>query len=70
MSNGYRLSDEDIDAMVRWLKTHHPENANKEYAASWLVSVKLTYRQTGWADPDKLEDFYQEYQKSEKPDQN
>jgi hypothetical protein len=59
--NGYRLSDKDVEAMIRWLKVHHLENANQDFAAAMLVDMKLTYRQTGWDDPDKLEDFYIEY---------
>jgi hypothetical protein len=58
---GYRLNDKDTDAMVRWLKQNHPENANREYAEAMLVEMKLAYRQIGWSDPDKLEDFYREY---------
>lgn len=58
---GYRLNDEDTEAMVRWLEQHHSENANREYAAAMLVAMKLAYRQIGWSDPDKLEDFYREY---------
>jgi hypothetical protein len=58
---GYRLNDKDTDAMVRWLKQNHPENANREYAEAMLVEMKLAYRQIGWSDPDKLEDFYSEY---------
>jgi hypothetical protein len=61
--NGYRLNDKDVDAMVRWLQTHHPENANKEYASAFLVAMKLSYRQVGWDDPDKLENFYSDYDK-------
>ncbi len=58
---GYRLNDEDTDAMVRWLKLNHPENANREYAESMLIAMKLAYREIGWSDPDALEGFYQEY---------
>ena len=58
---GYRVSDQDVKAMVRWLQVNHPENGNSEFAREMLVGLKLNYRQTGWADPDKLEDYYQEF---------
>ena len=63
--NGYRLNDKDIDMMVNWLKAHHPENANEKYAASFLVGMKLSYRSLGWSDPDKLEDYYIEFDSRE-----
>ena len=58
---GYRLNDDDVAGIVRWLQAHHPENANPYYAASFLIEMKLKYRTVGWADPDKVEDYYQEY---------
>jgi len=67
--SGYELSDKDIDGMVRWLQAQHPENANRDYAAGMLISMKLMYRKLGWDDPDKLEDFYLEYD-SRRADQN
>jgi|GEM_PF-4315987 len=60
---GYRLNDEDTAAIVHWLERNHPENANREYAESLLIAMKLAYRQIGWNDPDGLEGFYQEYSK-------
>ena len=67
--NGYRLNDKDTDFMVRWLETHHPENANRQYAEAMLIEMKLTYRQTGWDNPDKLENYYAEYNRKHS-DQN
>lgn len=58
---GYRLNDQDIETVVRWLKIHHPERATKEFATALLTELKLTYRRVGWEDPDKLEDFYSEF---------
>ncbi|HUD07263.1 MAG TPA: hypothetical protein VMR34_05230 [Candidatus Saccharimonadales bacterium] len=59
--NGYELNDKDTQAMVRWLKIFHPENANEAFAKAMLISMQLNYRQMGWDDPDKLEDHYREY---------
>lgn len=58
---GYRVNDEDARAMVRWLKLNHSENANLEFARELLINIKLSYRQTGWTNPDKLEDYYKDY---------
>jgi hypothetical protein len=58
---GYRLNDQDTKAMVHWLAQYHPENANRDYAEAMLIEMKLAYRQIGWSDPDKLEDFYREF---------
>lgn len=59
--SGFELTSEDIQAIVRWLEINHPENANEEYARAMILRMKQLYRQVGWADPDKLEDFYSEY---------
>jgi len=56
------LNDKDTDAMVRWLKQNHPENANREYAEanasgneSWLIGKSAGVTQIN------LKDFYREY---------
>lgn len=63
---GFEQTPEDIEAIIRWLKINHPENANDEYARTMILRMKQLYRQVGWTNPDKLEDFYSEY--SEIPD--
>lgn len=59
--SGYEINDRDVEAVVSWLKIFHPANANEEYARGMLIAMKLSYRQVGRDNPDKLEDFYFEY---------
>lgn len=61
LMSGFEPTPEDIQAIVRWLTITHPENANEEYARAMILRMKQLYRQVGWSDPDKLEDFYSEY---------
>ncbi len=59
--SGYEITDEDIEAIDRWLSVNHPENANQDYAKGMLVKMKSLYRQVGFDNPDHLEDLYRDY---------
>lgn len=60
--SGYELNEKDIDQVLEWLKDHKPEKANREYAISMLIELKQNYRQTGFDDPDLLEDLKKNYE--------
>ncbi len=34
--SGYKISERDIAAVIRYLKIHNPDNANQEYAIQVL----------------------------------
>jgi hypothetical protein len=65
MSN-YQISDEDIEAMLRYLKIFHPEQATKEYAEGWLQYWKSEFRKISLEDlsNETLEKLFDSYQKS------
>jgi hypothetical protein len=60
---GYRLNDEDVAKVVRWLEINHPGNADKDFAKDMLISMKLAYRELGLTDPDKLDGYYADFTK-------
>jgi hypothetical protein len=41
----YQISDEDIDATVRYFKIHQPEHATREFAEAFLQYWKAEYRE-------------------------
>jgi hypothetical protein len=41
----YQISDEDIEATVRYFKIHQPEHATREFAEAFLQYWKAEYRQ-------------------------
>jgi hypothetical protein len=41
----YHISDEDIDATVRYFKLFQPEYANREFAEAFLEYWKAEYRE-------------------------
>lgn len=57
------ISDEqakkDIEAMVRYLKIYHPENANENFAAMMLDEMQQTIRGLEQNNPEALEELYQ-----------
>lgn len=40
---GYEINDEDIEAVIRYLKIHDPKNADREYAIQYLESLRSFY---------------------------
>ena len=62
----YQISDEDIEAMLRYLKIFHPEQATKEYAEGWLRYWKSEFRKISLEDlsNETLEKLFDSYQKS------
>ena len=57
---GYKPTEEDIQAVVRWLKVNKPEDATPKYAKRILVELKLAYRELGSVDEELL---YKELEK-------
>lgn len=40
---GYEINEEDIEAVIRYLKIHDSKNADREYAIQYLESLKNYY---------------------------
>lgn len=62
----YQISNEDIDAVVRYLEIYHPENANREYAQRMLESTKSALHQIAINNPDDIEALYEQVEASDK----
>lgn len=62
----YEITDADIDAMLRYLKIYHPEQATREFAEGWLHYWKATYRDIALEnlDNDKLEELFKAFNQS------
>lgn len=54
----YHISEEDIDAVVRYLEIYHPENATREYAWQMLELAKAGLRRIAVNSPDDIEELY------------
>jgi hypothetical protein len=66
----YKITDEDIERTLKYLKIFHPEHANNEFAEGWLRYWKAKYRQISLdnLDNDSLEKSFEAYQKSIRQD--
>jgi hypothetical protein len=55
----YKISDEDVEAVVRYMKISHPENANPAYCRELLEYLKSGLYQIARTDPDNIEELYE-----------
>lgn len=60
----YVITEENIDAVVRYLEIFHPENANKDFALFMLESAKSAFHKIAIDNPDDIEALYEQVQKS------
>lgn len=60
----YRISEEDIDAVVRYMELFHPENANREYSLALLEHIKSGLHQVARNNPEDIEAMYAQYESS------
>ena len=61
----FQITDEDIDAVVRYLEIYHPENANSEYAQRMLESTKSALHQIAINNPDDIEALYEQLKRAD-----
>lgn len=40
MNEAYRTNEEDIQAIIRYLKIHDPENADRDYAVQLIETMQ------------------------------
>lgn len=64
----YKITDEDIEGMLRYLKLFHPEQATREFAEGWLRYWKAEYRKIAVEnlDSDAMEKLFAAYQESKR----
>jgi hypothetical protein len=64
--SGYKISDEDIDGVVRFMKIFHPENANRDYCRAMLEAVQsgviAGLRIIALTNADEIEALYEKYE--------
>ena len=61
----YEITDEQIEAMLRYLNNFHPENATSEFAENWLRfwKAKIRNMSLGNLDNDKMEEMFEAFTK-------
>ena len=64
----YQISDEDVDAVVRYMEMFHPENASREYCWALLEHIKSGLHQIARNNPEDIEAMYAQYEASLKDD--
>lgn len=64
---GYNLNEQDIDAVLRYMKLHDPEHASPERAVRFLVTWKKSLRERDIDSPleSDLDAFYKEFIKTD-----
>jgi hypothetical protein len=64
--SGYKISDEDVDGVVRYMQIYHPERADREYCRALLESFQSGLisglRQIALNKPDDIEELYEKYE--------
>ncbi len=66
MSEGYEITDEDIEKVVRYLKYHDPENATPEKAISMLEDLHSGFHGMAHKNPELLLKLQKELNKDKK----
>ena len=64
----FQITDEVIDAVMRYMKIFHPERANREYAKRMLESAKSALHKIAINNPDDIEALYEQVEASDKKD--
>lgn len=62
----YVITEDDVDAVVRYLEIFHPENATREFALFMLESTKSAIHKIAIDNPDDIEALYEQVVSSQK----
>ncbi|HSW99540.1 MAG TPA: hypothetical protein VLH38_00725 [Patescibacteria group bacterium] len=62
--SGYKITEKDVEGMLKYLKVFHPENANRDFAVEILLYMKAAYHRIALTDPDMLEELYEAFSDS------
>ena len=57
MATRYQISDEDIEAALRYCRLHISKDTTREDAKAWLENKLSEVQEMGESDPNKLEDL-------------
>lgn len=60
----YQITDEDVDAVVRYLEIYNPERASREYARAMLEYIKSGLHGVARNNPDDIEAMFEAYEQS------
>jgi hypothetical protein len=63
MSN-YKITEQDIEGTLAYLRLYHPVQATREEAISYLEYYKAFYRDVALDNPSKLDKIFEAFQKS------
>jgi hypothetical protein len=55
----YKISDEDVESVVRYMNIFHPDKAETVYCRSLLEYFKSGLYQIARTDPDNIEELYE-----------
>lgn len=60
MEESYKISEQDIESALRWLKVNDPENATREQAESLLKDLRSGFHSMAHNNPELLAKLKQE----------
>jgi hypothetical protein len=64
--SGYKISDKDVDGVLRYMQIYHPENADRDYCRALLEAFQAGLisglRQLALSKPDDIEELYEKYE--------
>jgi hypothetical protein len=60
----YKITDQDVEGVVNYLRFFHPENANENFARELLEYWKATSHRLALTNPEALNDLYESFQQS------
>lgn len=64
--SGYQISDEDVEATVRYMKIYHPEKSDPDYCRQMLEAFQAGLiaglREIAISKPDDIEVLFEQYE--------
>jgi len=63
MADDYKITEQDIESVIRYLKIYDPENATPEKAISMLEDLQTGIHMLAHNNPELLEKLYKEVKK-------
>lgn len=64
MTEQYRITEQDIEGMLKYLTVFHPDRANREDAIEILTYMRASYHRLALTDPAALDELYEAFEKS------
>ena len=60
----YKITEVDIDGMMRYLEVYHPDRADRDYARALLEYTKSALHGIAKENPDNIEAMFEAYEQS------